>query len=84
MDGRTDRGNTRFAWAGGTLFLVVLYVVSVFGSGGKKVLGQFWYKYVFTTQSTIQLCSCVIFVVVAGGTKTNTNSLVQLQHIRYI
>jgi hypothetical protein len=29
--------NTRFAWAGGTFFLVVLYVVSVFGSGGKKV-----------------------------------------------
>jgi hypothetical protein len=33
--------NTRFAWAGGTFFLVVLYVVSVFGSGGKKVLVQF-------------------------------------------
>jgi hypothetical protein len=32
--------NTRFAWAGGTFFLVVLYVVSVFGSGGKKVLVQ--------------------------------------------
>ena len=40
---------TRFAWAGGTFFLVVLYVVSVFGSGGKKVLVQFWFKYVFTT-----------------------------------
>ncbi len=35
------------AWAGGTFFL--LYVVSVFGSGGKKVLVQFWFKYVFTT-----------------------------------
>ncbi len=30
-------------WAGGTFFLVVLYVVSVFGSGGKKVLVQFWF-----------------------------------------
>jgi hypothetical protein len=30
-------------------FLVLLYVVSVFGSGGKKVLVQFWFKYVFTT-----------------------------------
>ncbi len=40
---------TRFAWAGGTFFLVVLYVVSVFGSGGKKVLVQFWFKYAFTT-----------------------------------
>ncbi len=29
---------TRFAWAGGTFFPVVLFVVSVFGSGGKKVL----------------------------------------------
>ncbi len=27
-----------FAWAGGTFFPVVLYVVSVFSSGGKKVL----------------------------------------------
>ncbi len=34
---------------GGTFFLVVLYVVSVFDSGGKKVLVQFWFKYVFTT-----------------------------------
>ncbi len=40
---------TRLAWAGGTFFLVVLYVVSVFGSGGKKILVQFWFKYVFTT-----------------------------------
>ncbi len=31
---------TRFAWAGGTFFPFVLYVVSVFGSGGKKVLVQ--------------------------------------------
>ncbi len=30
--------HTRFAWAGGTFFPVVLYVVSVFGSGRKKVL----------------------------------------------
>ena len=37
MDGRRNE-YTRFAWAGGTIFLVVLYVVSVFGSGGKKVL----------------------------------------------
>ncbi len=29
---------TRFAWAGGTFLPVVLYVVSVFGSGRKKVL----------------------------------------------
>jgi hypothetical protein len=29
---------TRFAWAGGTFFPVVLYVVSVFGSGRKYVL----------------------------------------------
>ena len=39
--GQTDRRRvkyTRFAWAGGTFFPVVLYVVSVFGSGGKKVL----------------------------------------------
>ncbi len=43
----TDRQNdgqrnkyTPFAWAGGTFFPVVLYVVSVFGSGGKKVLVQ--------------------------------------------
>ncbi len=43
----TDRQNdgqrkkyTCFAWAGGTFFPVVLYVVSVFGSGGKKVLVQ--------------------------------------------
>ncbi len=27
--------NTRCTWAGGTFFPVVLYVVSVFGSGGK-------------------------------------------------
>ncbi len=27
-------------WAGGTFFLVVLYVVSVFGSGGKKIFGS--------------------------------------------
>ncbi len=27
----------------------MLFVVSVFGSGGKKVLVQFWFKYVFTT-----------------------------------
>ncbi len=42
-DRRTDRRteeHTHFAWAGGTFFLVVLYVVSVFGSGGKKVLFQ--------------------------------------------
>ncbi len=32
--------NTHFAWAGETFFPVVLYVVSVFGSGGKKVLVQ--------------------------------------------
>jgi hypothetical protein len=32
--------NTCFAWAGGTFFPVVLYVVSVFSSGGKKVLVQ--------------------------------------------
>ncbi len=29
---------TRCAWAGGTLFPVVLYVVSVFGSSRKKVM----------------------------------------------
>ena len=40
---------TCFVWAGGTFFLVVLNVVSVFGSSGKKVLVQFWFKYVFTT-----------------------------------
>jgi hypothetical protein len=43
-DRRTDgRRNeyTRFAWAGGTFFLVVLYVVSVFGSGGKRNLFLF-------------------------------------------
>ncbi len=34
------RNYTRFAWAGGTFFLVVLYVVSVFCSGRKKVLVQ--------------------------------------------
>ena len=53
MDRQTDRQTeeqiTRFAWAGGTFFLVVLYVVSVFGSGGKMVLVQFWFKYVFIT-----------------------------------
>ena len=48
MDGQRNK-STRFAWAGGTFFLVVLYVVSVFGSGWKKVLVQFWFKYVFTT-----------------------------------
>ncbi len=33
---QTDReSNTLSAWAGGTFFPVVLYVVSVFGSGGK-------------------------------------------------
>ena len=39
-DGLTEERHylTRFAWAGGTFFLVVLYVVSVFGSSGKKVL----------------------------------------------
>ncbi len=39
--GQTDGGRvkyTRFVWAGGTFFPVVLYVMSVFGSGGKKVL----------------------------------------------
>jgi hypothetical protein len=41
MLGGADVKNTCFAWAGGTFFLVVLYVVSVFGSGGKKVLVQF-------------------------------------------
>ncbi len=43
MDRMTDGQRnkyTRFAWAGGIFFLVVLYVVSVFGSGGKKVLVQ--------------------------------------------
>ena len=30
-------------------FPVVLYVVPVFGSGGKKVLVQFWFKYILTT-----------------------------------
>ena len=46
-DRQTDRQMDRwrneytcFAWAGGTFFLVVLYVVLVFGSGGKKVLVQ--------------------------------------------
>ncbi len=51
-DGQTDGQRNKytcFAWAGGTFFLVVLYVVSVFGSGGKKVLVQFWFKYAFTT-----------------------------------
>ncbi len=65
-DGLTDRQRnkyTRFAWAGGTFFLVVLYVVSVFGSGGKKVLVQFWFKYVFTTKSTIQSWWCVSFLL---------------------
>ncbi len=38
--GREGGVNTRFAWAGGTFFPVVLYVVSVFGSGRKKVLAQ--------------------------------------------
>ncbi len=36
-DGRRVK-YTRFAWGGGTFFPVVLYVVSVFGSGGEKVL----------------------------------------------
>jgi hypothetical protein len=39
-DKQTDRQRneyTCFVWAGGTFFPVVLYVVSVFGSGGKKV-----------------------------------------------
>ncbi len=36
---------TCFAWAGRTFFLVVLYVVSVFGSGGKKILVQFYLEY---------------------------------------
>jgi hypothetical protein len=70
MDGRTDGqtvGDTRFAWAGGTFFLVVLYVVSVFGSGGKKALVQFWFKYAFTTWSTIQLWWCVSFLLAVGN-----------------
>jgi hypothetical protein len=39
---QTDRQRnkyTRFAWAGGIFFPVVLYVVSVFGSGEKKGFG---------------------------------------------
>ncbi len=38
-DRRTEE-HTRFAWARGTFFPVVLYVVSAFGSGRKKVLVQ--------------------------------------------
>jgi hypothetical protein len=34
-DGRTETEYTCCEWAGGTFFPVVLYVVSVFGSGGK-------------------------------------------------
>ncbi len=40
-DERNDRRRneyTRFAWAGGTFFQLCCCVVSVFGSGGKKVL----------------------------------------------
>ena len=39
-DRQTDRRNeyTYFAWAGGTFFQLCCCVVSVFGSGGKKVL----------------------------------------------
>ena len=45
----------------------MLYVVSVFGSGGKKVSVQFWFKYVFTTKSTIQLWWCVSFLLAVGN-----------------
>ncbi len=37
--------NTRFVWAGGTFFPVVLYVVSVFDLAGKR----FWLTYACTT-----------------------------------
>ncbi len=33
--------NTRFAWAGGTFFLVVLYVVSVLVLAGRR----FWFNF---------------------------------------
>ncbi len=39
---------TRFAWAGGTFFLVVLYVLSVLVLAGKR----FWFKYACTTKSS--------------------------------
>jgi hypothetical protein len=49
--GLTDRESNTLTSRGleKPFFLVVQFVVSVFGSGGKKVLVQFWYKYVFTT-----------------------------------
>ncbi len=56
---------TRFAWAGGTFFPVVLYVVSVFGSGGKKVLVYICMYHL--EYNTIQLWCCVSFLVTAGN-----------------
>jgi hypothetical protein len=54
MDRQTEE-HTRFAWAGGTFFLVVLYVVSVFGSGGKKVLVQIC-MYYLEYNTVVLLC----------------------------
>jgi hypothetical protein len=46
---------THFAWAGGTFFPVVLYVVSVFGSGGKKVLVQI-HMYYLEYNTVVVVC----------------------------
>ena len=37
-DSQTEERITRFAWAGGTFFLVVLYVVAFFVVAGKLIL----------------------------------------------
>ncbi len=61
----TDRETnfTRFAWAGGTFFPVVLYVVSVFGSGGNKVLVHICMYYL--EYNTVVVV--VIFLVAVGN-----------------
>jgi hypothetical protein len=75
-DRRNDRWRnkyTRFAWAGGTFFPVVLYVVSVFGSGGKKVLVQIR-MYHLEYNTVVLLCQ---FLNVAGNSSQNENIFLQ-------
>jgi hypothetical protein len=64
-------GYTRFAWAGGTFFLVVLYVVSVFGSGGKKVLVQICMYYLEYKKNllVVHLAGCAVVSVFGSGGK---------------
>ncbi len=59
--------------------LVVLYVVSVFGSGGKKVLVQFWFKYVRLRPENKKApviclagCAVVVLAITTGKKKSSS------------